>query len=174
MNAEEIVELLQHRRHDLVNEMQVIHGYVSMNMLDKAQGKIDEFFGKTEQERKLYMLQAPSFTVCMERFRMYKEIFTLTYDIHGMIDLHHYDEWLTKISNTLVEIITMQFNHEHMHNVHIYVCAENNQHKYVQIAVDSIHPSLYSEINERLMGYDYPQLNVTYAENKVICLIQID
>ncbi|HLR14610.1 MAG TPA: Spo0B domain-containing protein [Bacillota bacterium] len=174
MNAEEIVELLQYRRHDLVNDMQIIHGYVSMDMLDRAQEKVEEFLRKTEQERKLYMLKAPLFTICIEKFRMHQEIFTLTYDIHEMIELQDYDECLTKICNTLLEIITTHFNHEHMHVLQIDIGTKGEQHGYVQITVDSIHSRLYDEIEEQLTGNNYPNLVVTYLENKVTCMVQID
>lgn len=174
MNVEEIVELLQYRRHDLVNDMQVIQGYVSMNMLEQAQEKVDQLLEKTEQERKLYMLQAPSFIICVEKFRLQQEIFDLTYDIRNIVNLNIHDEWLTKISNILVKEITTDFNHEHIHALHIDIGSEDEQHGYVKITVDSIHPRLYDKIDEQLMELTYPQLVVTYLNNKVTCMIQID
>ncbi len=82
MNAEEAVRFMQHYRHDLMNHLQIIHGYASMGNVKKIEEKIVDIIHCYNMERKLMHLQANEFCLwVMKHAYMYVDV-KLEYDIH--------------------------------------------------------------------------------------------
>lgn len=106
MENESVIELLKYHRHDLMNHMQLISGYLSMNKTDKARDKIADMLEHYNQERKLMSLQANRFTLWLLQFNHIHANFRLTYYIQiNQLSLQHYDHLLvaqcTFMINTL-------------------------------------------------------------------------
>lgn len=82
MNDEEMLSILQHYRHDLMNELQVIQGYLTMGKETIANDKINTMFGRFQEERKLIQLDIPKFALWLIRFNSIYDLCRLTYNIH--------------------------------------------------------------------------------------------
>ena len=81
MEAEDVVNLIQHYRHDLMNELQVVQGYIKLGNLEKVDASMTELLDYFYQERKLLSLNAPNVFLWFMQFRLKYENFILTYDI---------------------------------------------------------------------------------------------
>lgn len=82
MKAEDVVQLIQHYRHDLLNHLQIIHGYASMGNIKKVEEKITKIISSYDEERKLMYLQAVEFFIWVLEFPYMYEDLRLEYDIH--------------------------------------------------------------------------------------------
>ncbi|WP_068674480.1 Spo0B domain-containing protein [Oceanobacillus sp. Castelsardo] len=91
----EVVQLLQHYRHDLLNKLQLVQGYLSMGKTNKVEEKLEELFSFLNEERKLTVLQTPKFALWLIQFNHLYENFRITYtiDIENQ-NLEHLDEIL--------------------------------------------------------------------------------
>ena len=81
MEAEDVMNLIQHYRHDLMNQLQVVQGYVKLGNLEKVDASMTELLDYFYQERKLLGLNAPNVLLWFMQFRLKYENFILTYDI---------------------------------------------------------------------------------------------
>ncbi|AIF45381.1 Spo0B domain-containing protein [Virgibacillus sp. SK37] len=82
MNEEQVVKLLQHYRHDLMNHLQLIQGYLSMGKIEKVESKVQSCFNHYDEERKLMSLNAPSLSLWVIEFNSRYEYLRLEYNIH--------------------------------------------------------------------------------------------
>ncbi|MFC4558943.1 Spo0B domain-containing protein [Virgibacillus kekensis] len=82
MDENEIISILRHYRHDLLNQLQIIQGYVSMGKTDKANMKIREYVQDLHEERKLANLDIPKFALYLIRFNSLHTNFRMTYHIY--------------------------------------------------------------------------------------------
>lgn len=81
MEEKEVVQVIQHYRHELMNQLQVIHGYVSMNKLDQVKDKMATCMKYYEEERKLLNLSTPQFILWVLAFNQLYKNSRLTYNL---------------------------------------------------------------------------------------------
>ncbi|SFD57927.1 stage 0 sporulation protein B (sporulation initiation phosphotransferase) [Lentibacillus persicus] len=104
MEEEKVIELIRHYRHNLMNHLQIIHGYASMGKTDKVQQKINNYIAYLEEERKLVNLNAPAFALYFLQFDSLHSNFRLTYHIETEHkDLQPIDKLLVKRCKQLME-----------------------------------------------------------------------
>src|SRR5699024_7054029 len=72
-------------RHDVLNQLQVIHGYLSLHHYNKAESNMTELLDHFQQERKLLQLMIPNVFLWFLQFRTRYNHFELDYDI----DIEH-------------------------------------------------------------------------------------
>lgn len=65
LKEQDFIKVLQLYRHDLMNHLQMIHGYISINQQEKANEKISEMMHHFNNERKLFETNAPKFILWM-------------------------------------------------------------------------------------------------------------
>lgn len=174
MKKGEIVKLLQHRRHDLVNDVQVMHGYASMEMFDKVEEKLNEFLISTEHERKLHMLQAPSFILWVETFCMKHQNFNLTYEIHDDVNLKKHDEWITNTCEKLIQVVKDYSDAEELYELYLKVYKNTLMQPFVQVVVDRVNNDVCERVYEAFDKMDDSVCKLSYKENKLTCEFQID
>lgn len=174
MEKEEIVQLLQYRRHDLVNDIQVIHGYASMQMFDKVQEKLADFLHATEHERKLHMIKAAHFILWIEMFRMKHKNFKLTYEIAEFVDIRAHDEWLTNICEKLMKEMNQHVTNENIHDVHIYLYNNVDEQAFIQIRVNQVDDYLCERLLSIVKQLKDSVFTFSDAENRLTCDFQID
>lgn len=61
MDTETFLNTMKLYRHKLLNELQVIHGYQSMNMKEESMDKLNHFIDELNTERALQSLDAPEY-----------------------------------------------------------------------------------------------------------------
>lgn len=91
---DEVISLLQHYRHDLMNQVQVIKGYLSMKKYNQVDNKLNEMIDEFEQERKLMGLNASSFVLWLIRFNSLHRNIRVTYNIHTKESIKEFDKEL--------------------------------------------------------------------------------
>lgn len=172
MEKEKVVQLLQHRRHDLANDIQVIHGYASMNMIDKVQEKLDDFIRATENERKLHMVAAPSFILWIELFQVHYTYFSLSYEVQDVVHLGEHDEWITKQCEKLIQEVQKQMNEEEMYNVHVTIYNDPLNKPCIQMSIDHVDLFLYERLQEFLRSDEQRQCTCSYGDEQLRYTIQ--
>lgn len=85
MDEKETVGLIQKYRHDLMNRLQIVSGYLSMGKVDKAKSNLDDVLKFYEEERKLMRLNADAFMIWVLQFQDKYPSFALTYRI-GLLE----------------------------------------------------------------------------------------
>lgn len=99
MDENNFIKLLQHRRHDILNEFQVIQGYLSMEKTNKVHDKIDDVVASFQEERLLFQTNAPKFIMFIQQMKHVQNSFLFSYQIKtGENDLSPIDEELHKKS----------------------------------------------------------------------------
>ncbi|MGM8212989.1 Spo0B domain-containing protein [Virgibacillus sp. W0430] len=81
MNEEKLVQFIQNYRHDILNELQIIQGYINMEMNKKVNEKVAQVVDNFHNERKLLSLQAPKFAIWVMQFNHVYGNIRITYDM---------------------------------------------------------------------------------------------
>ena len=66
IELEDYVNLLRKQRHDFMNDLQVIYGYLQMKRPQEALGYIDRLSKENEIISEIYRLQDNGFSLCLE------------------------------------------------------------------------------------------------------------
>lgn len=108
-----VIRLLQYRRHELMNQLQIIQGYIQINKLELAIDKIGEIVESYEQERRLFHLDIPKFTWWLFTFTLDKNWFPLTYEILNFSQtIEHLDHTILSKSEEMFERLFNCVNHK--------------------------------------------------------------
>lgn len=108
-----IIRLLQYRRHELMNQLQIIQGYIQINKLELAIDKIGEIVESYEQERRLFHLDIPKFTWWLFTFSLDKNLFPLKYEILNFSQgIEHLDHTILSKSKEMIEQLCNSVNHK--------------------------------------------------------------
>jgi len=146
---EKMLEVLQHYRHDLMNELQVIQGYLSMGKETIANDKINTLFLHFQEERKLIQLDAPKFALWLIRFNSIYDSRRLTYNIHIKDrNLSRKDELLFDYCKQVIQSLSS----DSLLNIHLTLSEdENNENNIlVVMTIEGDH-----QYNERAMNFDF-------------------
>lgn len=83
LSERDIVELLRYSRHDWLNHIQLIKGYLSMGKLDRVREIIDQIVEESEQAAKLSNLNLPLFAALFLTYNWKNPRVYLSYRING-------------------------------------------------------------------------------------------
>lgn len=104
MEEKDVIQLLRHYRHDLMNHLQIVQGYLSMGKTEKVQTKIKDYMLHLQEESKLVNLNAPAFALYLLQFDSLHTNFRLTYHIDTENkDLQSVDQQLVESCQQLME-----------------------------------------------------------------------
>lgn len=115
--GEDLIQVVQHYRHDLMNRLQIVQGYLSMGKIEQAEEKLNEVVDFYKEERKLMDLNVPAFMLWILEFNTIFKNFRLTYKIHaGHKSMHISDSVLIgqcqKIMGICIEVLDPQILYE--------------------------------------------------------------
>ncbi|RWZ59950.1 sporulation initiation phosphotransferase [Halobacillus fulvus] len=105
MDDQELVLLLRHKRHDWMNQIQLIQGYASLNKQDRVLEQLENLKEEAEEERKLLNCGAGSFIVWLETFNWKHDQLRIQYYFKEEIDLSRHDRIVTAYGKRLIEIL---------------------------------------------------------------------
>ncbi|GAB3802033.1 Spo0B domain-containing protein [Virgibacillus kimchii] len=114
MEDAEVVKLLQQYRHDLMNHLQIVQGYISMNNREKAEKKLKETIRHYENERKLMNLKVPAFTLWLMQVNNLFNHIKLEYHVLTEKKLYHVDHDLVSKGNKIISAINNTYNKEEL------------------------------------------------------------
>jgi stage 0 sporulation protein B (sporulation initiation phosphotransferase) len=106
VEAKDIIQLLRLQRHDLMNDLQIVHGYLSMGKTDKVKLKVNNIIGSLNQERMLMNINCPKFALWLIQLKLQHKHIQFTYDIlTENNNLISYDGFLEEIGHTVENYI---------------------------------------------------------------------
>jgi stage 0 sporulation protein B (sporulation initiation phosphotransferase) len=107
VESKDIIQLLRLQRHDLMNDLQIVHGYLSMGKVDKVKLKVNDLLEAYHQERLLMNLNCPNFALWIIQLNWKQPNMRFKYHIHSIKnDLSRFDDVLTLTGTTLIDILT--------------------------------------------------------------------
>lgn len=96
MEEKEVMDILRYYRHDVLNDLQIVHAYTSMGKLEKVEEKLETYMAHFDEERKLMNLNAPNLALWLIPFNSIHPNFRFTYAIRDeRIDISDIDQRLT-------------------------------------------------------------------------------
>jgi len=127
MNEMDTIELLRHSRHDWLNKIQLISGYISLGKTEKVKEIISDIIYSTQMESKLSNLGLPHFATYLLTYNWKTKPFIMKYEIigNGKLDIKNdYDLvlWLERFQNTLLKAS----DHSNERTIFIQVNVESN------------------------------------------------
>lgn len=125
MNNEQIIQLLQRRRHDDLNEMQLLKAYFEMEKYDKFKKKLTEMVETVFLEQKLFNLHAPQFSLLITQYNYKYRNSNVTYNIHiDQADLSHVDHDLYLIGNSIAKYVNRLSSDSTLYKLNILIDRE--------------------------------------------------
>ncbi|MFQ3542639.1 Spo0B domain-containing protein [Halobacillus rhizosphaerae] len=106
MSNQRIISLLRHKRHDWMNQIQLIQGYASLGKQDKLLEQLDEIKEEAEQERRLLNSQAAAFSIWLLSFNWTYSQYRLTFFMKDEVDLSSHDLDITAYGRRMIELMT--------------------------------------------------------------------
>jgi stage 0 sporulation protein B (sporulation initiation phosphotransferase) len=86
-NQRQMIDLISHYRHDWMNDIQLLFGYISLKKYDKLDGCMDKIRTKALEESCIAKLGIPSLVASFISFRLYYHALTLELEMEQDINL---------------------------------------------------------------------------------------
>lgn len=118
------IEMLSHIRHDWLNRIQLIKGYMALGQIEQAERIIDEIVISTQHETKLTSLNLPELALLLITHNWERHQFLIEYEIIGGFQcgsLH--DQKLTKWMSGFFELLDEVTSP--LHENHLYITLES-------------------------------------------------
>lgn len=101
-----VIEVLRHARHDWLNRLQLIKGYIALGNLEKVDEIMNEIIHAAEQELKLSNLTLSKFVSLLLTFNWEQHSFVLHYEVSSPRKLTNFnDEKIFQWFSNLFQII---------------------------------------------------------------------
>jgi len=170
MKGQTVVQLLQSYQHDLMNELQIIHGYSSMDKMDRVNDKINALITSLECERNLLSIHAPAFILWVIQFNHLHENIRLEYSINSIyINLIDKDEEIVRQFNQMVEQIKLFGDNTKIYELNIEIDVKSASHISFTCSIQGQFDER-AELIEELKGIDKnTPLHSKQTSNGVIC-----
>lgn len=168
MREKDVIRLLQYYQHDVKNELQVIHGYLSMGKIDRVKDKIDEWINFFHQEQKLLLLNAPQFILWVVQFNHTYDQLHLTYIIQTNKDLQSIDEMLAKTCARIVQIFKdIHLNSDVVSEISLKITECSDDEIEVNLFVHSTNEKEFHSFKHELL--QIPHMTVEQDQDGILC-----
>lgn len=156
MEAKEVTDILQHYRHHLLNELQIIQGYVKLGNTEKADMYLNKLFTHFHHERNFLNLNIPHVFLWFFETKMKYRHFQFSYTIATETKkLTHADMYMKRKLEQIMENIERRCKEDKLYAVHLEL-KDDKERVLIQISVDS-DPDLTNEA-------DFPLEEVTITD----------
>lgn len=136
MEAKEVVNLVQFYRHELLNQLQVIQGYMQIGNMEKTNANMNKLFESLHKERELLSLGIPNVFICIFKWNMAYQQFKISYSIDlENRNIADSDEYITKKLNQVMQDIKQKYKEEKVYQVHL-AFKENKSSCIVDVSID--------------------------------------
>lgn len=144
MKENDVLQLIKYYRHQFMNDLQIIQGYLNINKLDKVESKINEYIVDYSKELELIDSQTPNFTLWILQFNAIHKNIRLTYEINTNKKLHIIDHKLMNKCQFVISKVLELGSTDELYEVHIQIHS---------IAVSTIQVKLC--VDGEMEQYDY-------------------
>lgn len=164
MDEKEVLYILQHYRHDVANELQVIYGYLSMGKTKDAIDKMNQLFQSFHEERKLMQLAASKFALWITRSNSMYDHARLTYTIH--IENKNLSEWDDLLFSRCKQVMEyLNSRPDNYYNIHLNI-KDDDERIVVEMLLTGNTDNL--EISEKDFDFD---LQIKESEGLILRFI---
>lgn len=128
VEEKEIVALLQDYRHDVLNELQIVKGYLSIGKTDKAEEKLNKWIHQFDEERRLSNLSIPKWMLwLMTTKKRYANIrLYYTIDVKSNLNLTSIDEQLVHHSEQMTDWLYKVGSKNKLYDINIALKEKTN------------------------------------------------
>lgn len=99
------IHTLNHHRHDWMNELQVLYGYIRMGKQDKAVACVEKIRDKMAIESRISRLGVPSLVTFIQSFRTFSQSLQLEVDIDTGLQFDNLPVDRQAIADAIVDIV---------------------------------------------------------------------
>ncbi|HEY4601178.1 MAG TPA: Spo0B domain-containing protein [Cerasibacillus sp.] len=164
---QKIIQFIQYRRHELMNQLQMIQGYIQLKKLDLAIDKIGEVVEDYEQERRLFYLRIPKFTWWLFTLPLEENWYPLTYEISNFSQtIEHLDETILLKSQEIIGKLLTCIHHTQVSEGKINLIEDGED---MIIHVD-LHGD-FSLLKER--HFDMQEVSYTVKKDKMTAIYSV-
>ncbi|MGG3738495.1 Spo0B domain-containing protein [Aeribacillus pallidus] len=115
-----IVEVLRHARHDWLNQLQLIQGYITLNKLDRVKELINEIVARAQEDSKLSNLQLPRVAERLITHNWEPHAFQISYEIHAKAnEISISDEWLDQWIDAFFQMLDCELSKDVENILHL-------------------------------------------------------
>lgn len=119
MQADEVLEFIQFYRHELLNKLQVIQGYVQMGRTEKANHYFEELFTNFAKERKLIHLNIPHVFLWFYQYKKENPQFNLSYSVEIQTSLNSADMYIKNNLEQIMQDIKEKCDPKKIYRIHL-------------------------------------------------------
>ncbi|MCP3025547.1 Spo0B domain-containing protein [Halobacillus sp. A5] len=130
MESHEVLHILRHKRHDWMNQIQLVHGYASMGKMDRVKEHLYQIIEHSEQERRLLNSGADHFSLWLLTFNWNHSHYQLSYLIEKDVDLSSHDDQLISYAG---RVLTKMDEHRVSDELYEGILQVFNEDKYVML-----------------------------------------
>lgn len=99
------VRTLNHHRHDWMNDLQVLYGYIRLGKLDKTVGYVEKIRERMNAESAIAKLGVPSLISYIQSFRTITNSLALEVEIEGSLNLQELAQNPESVAETIIHTI---------------------------------------------------------------------
>lgn len=165
MKENDVLQLIKYYRHQFMNDLQIIQGYLNIKKLNKVESKINEYIDDYSNERKLMDAQAPYLTLWILQFNILHKNLRLTYDINTNKKLQTVDQKIMKkcqyIINKVIELgsmnelyeVDIQINSTANSTIHMRLSIDGKieQYAYFKQQIEKMHSLTINKAGQRIV-----------------------
>lgn len=172
MEEKDVIQLLRHYRHDLMNHLQIIQGYASMGKIDKVQQKLQHYMAYLQEEGKLVNLHAPALALYLLQFDSLHMNFRLTYHVHtNHKDLQSADQLLVKRCRQVMTLIENASDEMELYELDVQLYDESSAEIVLAFTVNGSFPETSSLGNEA--EYKDNDIAVYKSDSEMKCIVSV-
>jgi stage 0 sporulation protein B (sporulation initiation phosphotransferase) len=101
------IRTLSHHRHDWMNELQILYGYLRLNKLDKAVDVVDRIRVRMEHDSKLSQIGIPELSTFLLSFRTVCDTMRLEVDIQAGLHLDRLPYEAEELSKAVIGLVNV-------------------------------------------------------------------
>lgn len=101
------IRTLSHHRHDWMNELQILYGYLRLNKLDKAVDVVDRIRVRMDHDSKLSQIGIPELSTFFLSFRTVCDTMRLEVEIQESLHLARMNYPAEELSRTIIGLVNI-------------------------------------------------------------------
>lgn len=101
------VRTLNHHRHDWMNDLQVLYGYIRLQKMDRTIQYVEQIRERMTEESKIAKLGIPALIAFIQSFRTLTNALTLDVRIEGELNLSELPLDSDKLAHTVMDLINL-------------------------------------------------------------------
>lgn len=131
MENETDLQLLQLYRHHVMNELQVVNGYLQLENIECAQQNISRWIERLQEEQKLFHLNASHFITWLLFLNKKHPNIQIAYSINKSISIKHLDVMIANHCQQLIQMMETHLVNNKLYHIHMKIHVSANRKLYL-------------------------------------------